>query len=567
MTDAAAQGVHRARYRRILSFAGREFLKIWWFELVLPRFGMSRIAERTRGQRMQTFARRFHALAVELGGLMIKVGQFMSSRLDVLPPEITKELEGLQDEVPPVPTPAIRALAEAELGIPLERAYAWFDETPVAAASLGQVHRARLSDLDAADTGLDEVVVKVQRPGIDEIVAVDLAALRRVARWLTRVRIVADRVDAPALVEEFAATSLEEIDYLHEAASAERFRENFADDPRVDTPEIVWERSTRRVLTLSDVTAIKINDTDALRAAGIDPSEVAAVFAEVMFDQVFTHSFVHADPHPGNIFVTPVPSTPGEPGRGFRLTFIDFGMMAEIPASLRDGLRTLLIAVAGRDSRGLVAAAQEIGVLLPSADTNELERALTTLFARFGGMGFAELSKVDPREFRDFAEEFGDMVRSLPLQLPENMLLLIRAVSLTSGMCSGLDPAFNVWDAAEPYAGRLLRDESGNIVQAFASQAMGTMSTTWNLPGRIDRIITRIDDGNVSFDTSRLERRLDRLEGIARRIASGVLFAALLIGGALLVPSVAPLGITLICVSVLPLLHSLFAGFGRRGPR
>ena len=579
MTDAAAQGAHRARYRRILSFAGREFLKIWWFELVLPRFGMSGIAERTRGQRMQGFARRFHVLAVDLGGLMIKVGQFMSSRLDVLPPEITKELEGLQDEVPAVPTPEIRALAEAELGIPLERAYAWFDETPVAAASLGQVHRARLSALDAADTGLEEVVVKVQRPGIGEIVAVDLAALRRVARWLTRVRIVADRVDAPALVEEFAATSLEEIDYLHEAASAERFRENFADDPRIDTPEIVWERSTRRVLTLSDVTAIKINDTHALRAAGIDPAEVAAVFAEVMFDQVFTHRFVHADPHPGNIFVTPVPSTSsgtqggsgaqggsGTQGR-FRLTFIDFGMMAEVPDSLRDGLRTLLIAVAGRDSRGLVAAAQEIGVLLPSADTAELERALTALFARFGGMGFAELSTVDPREFRDFAEEFGDMVRSLPLQLPENMLLLIRAVSLTSGMCSGLDPAFNVWDAAEPYAGRLLRDESGNLVQEFAGQAMDTMTTTWRLPGRIDRIITRIDDGNVSFDTSRLERRLDRLEGIARRIASGVLFAAMLIGGALLIPSLPPLGITLICVSVLPLLHSLFASVGRRRSR
>ena len=564
MTDAAAQGAHRARYRRILSFAGREFLKIWWFELVLPRFGMRGIAERTRADRMQKFARRFHVLAVELGGLMIKVGQFMSSRLDVLPPEITKELEGLQDEVPAVPTPAIRALAEAELGIPLERAYAWFDETPVAAASLGQVHRARLSALDAADTGLENVVVKVQRPGIDQIVAVDLAALRRVSRWLTRVRLVADRVDAPALVEEFATTSLEEIDYLHEAASAERFRENFADDPRVDTPEIVWERSTRRVLTLSDVTAIKINDTDALRAAGIDPSEVAAVFAEVMFDQVFTHSFVHADPHPGNIFVTPVPSAAGGPGRAFRLTFIDFGMMAEVPDNLRDGLRTLLIAVAGRDSHGLVAAAQEIGVLLPSADTAELERALTALFARFGGMGFAELSKVDPREFRDFADEFGDMVRSLPLQLPENMLLLIRAVSLTSGMCSGLDPDFNVWDAAEPYAGRLLRDESGNLLQAFASQAMGTMGTTWRLPGRIDKIITRIDDGNVSFDTSRLERRLDRLEGIARRIASGVLFAALLIGGALLVPAVPPLGITLICVSALPLLHSLFAGVGRR---
>ncbi|MGN7966665.1 ABC1 kinase family protein [Microbacterium sp. 22179] len=564
MTDAPAQSAHRARYRRIISFAAREFVKIWWFELVLPRFGMRGISERTRAPRMQKFARRFHGLAVELGGLMIKVGQFMSSRLDVLPPEITAELAGLQDEVPAVPFAEIRVLAEAELGIPLGRAFAWVDETPLAAASLGQAHRAKLSEQDAADTGLDTVVVKVQRPGIDGIVATDLAALRRVGKWLTRVRIVSDRVDAPALVEEFAATSLEEIDYLHEAASAERFREAFADDPRVDAPAIVWERSTRRVLTLSDVTAIKINDTDALRAAGIDPAQVAEVFAEVMFDQVFTHGFVHADPHPGNMFVTPraAGADAGEPP--WHLTFIDFGMMAEVPANLRAGLRTLLIAVTARDSRGLVAAAKEIGVLLPSADTGELERALTALFARFGGMGFAELSKVDPREFADFADEFGDMVRRLPLQLPEHLLLLIRAVSLTSGMCSALDPTFNVWDAAEPYANRLLRDESGNLVQDMAQRAMKTAGITMRLPDRIDAIITRVDDGNVTFDTSRLERRLDRLEGIARRIGSGVLFAAMLVGGALLVEPVPGLGYTLLWASALPLLHSVFSGFFRR---
>ena len=156
------------------------------------------------------------------------------------------------------------------------------------------------------------------------------------------------------------------------------------------------------MLTLSDVTAIKINDVDALRAAGIDPAEVARVFAEVMFDQLFTHGFVHADPHPGNIFVTPLRrSATGEAEEpGWRLTFIDFGMMAEVPSGIRQGLRTLLIAAASRDGRGLVAAAQEIGVLLPSAETRELERAMTALFARFGGMGFAELRDVDPREFQ-----------------------------------------------------------------------------------------------------------------------------------------------------------------------
>lgn len=567
MTD----GAHRARSRRILGFAARQLVQIWWFELVLPKLGLGGISDRSRERRMRSLASRFRTLAVDLGGLMIKVGQFLSARLDVLPPEITSELAGLQDEVPAVPFPEIRALAEAELGAPLDRVYARFDEVPVAAASLGQAHRARLADGDAAATGLEDVVVKVQRPGIDQIVAVDLAALRRVAGWLRRVRLVADHVDAPALVEEFAQTSHEEIDYLHEAQNAERFAESFADEPRVYAPAVVWERTTRRVLTLEDVTAIKINDTDALQAAGISPTDVARVFAEVMFDQVFTHAFVHADPHPGNIFVTPLAIDPasGAPGRGipWRLTFVDFGMMAGVPGELRAGLRALVIAVASRDGHGMIEAAHEIGVLMPSADTGELERALTQLFERFGGMGFAQLKEVDPREFRDFGVEFGDVMRSLPLQLPEQLLLLIRAMALTSGMCSSLDPEFNVWDAVEPYATQLLNEQRGDLAQDLLGQAMTSAGLLWGMPKRVDALITKADQGRMSFDTSRLERRLDRLEGVARRILSGVLFAAFLIGGALLLATIPALGTTLMIASALPLLHAVFAGFARRRPR
>ncbi|UNK70664.1 AarF/UbiB family protein [Microbacterium sp. H1-D42] len=550
----------RARYRRILRFAARAFAQVWWFELILPRFGFGRVAERTRDARMLALARRFRDLAVDLGGLMIKVGQFMSSRLDVLPPEITSELAALQDEVPAVPFDDIRAVAEAELGMPLERAFASFDRMPVAAASLGQAHRATLNPTDAADTGLDGVVVKVQRPGIDQIVDVDLAALRRVARWAQRVRVVAARVDAPALVEEFAQTCHEEIDYLHEAASGERFAQDFADDDRVDSPAIVWERTTRKVLTLQDVTAIKINDTVALRAAGIDPTDVAKVFADVMLDQVFTHSFVHADPHPGNIFVTPLPEA-GAGERTWRLTFIDFGMMAEVPDELRSGLRTLVIAVASRDSRGLVKAAQEIGVLLPSADTIELERALTVLFARFGGMGFSELRDVDPHELRDFAAEFGDSMRSLPVQFPEKLLLLMRAVSLTSGMCSALDPSFNIWEPVEPYASKLLRDQSGHLLQDLGKQSLANAGVLWRMPTRVDTLIDRFEAGTLTFDVSHLEQRLDRIIRVAFRAVSAVLFGGMLIGGALLLGPVPWLGVTLMSLSALPLLHALF---GRR---
>ncbi|MFB8145544.1 ABC1 kinase family protein [Microbacterium sp. NPDC056003] len=557
MADA---GSSRARYRRILRFAARYMVQAWWFELFLPRIGLSRLAARGRAARLQRLARRFHALAVSLGGLMIKVGQFMSSRLDVLPPEITKELEGLQDEVPPVDFAAIRALAEAELGAPLESVFASVDPVPVAAASLGQAHRGRLSPADAADAGFVDVVVKVQRPGIEKIVDVDLAALRRVAGWLDRVKVVAAHVDLPVLIEEFAATSLEEIDYFHESRNAARFAENFADDPRVRVPEIAWERTTRRVLTLEDVTAVKIIDLDGLRAAGIDPAEVASEFATVMFDQLFRDGYFHADPHPGNLFVTPTP----DGGRPWRLTFVDFGMMGEVPDRLRRDLQAVMIAVASRNGKQLIDSIRDVGVLLPSADTAELERAMTALFARFGGMGFAELQKVDPREFQAFATEFGDVIRSLPFQLPENFLLIVRAVSLTSGVCSSLEPDFNMWDAVEPYAAQLVRDERGNVVQGFAREAVTVAGIAARLPRRLDDMVTRLEEGRLTADSPKAEQRMRALERVVRRAVSAVLFAGLFIGGAVLRPDEPVAGTTLMVVSALPLLHAVFSGFGRR---
>ena len=552
----------KARSRRILWFAARYLAQTWWFELFLPRIGLARLSARRRSRRLQRIAQHFHVLAVDLGGLMIKVGQFMSSRLDVLPPEITKELEGLQDEVPAVPFPAIQALAERELGLSLGRAFSYVDPVPLAAASLGQVHRATLSETDAAETGLSAVVVKIQRPGIDTIVDVDLAALRRVGGWLSHVRLVSDRVDMPQLVEEFAITSLEEIDYLQEAANGERFARDFEGDSRVRVPDTVWERTTRRVLTMQDVSAIKINDIDALRVAGIDPTDVATEFAGVMFDQLFERGYFHADPHPGNIFVTPQPAGAERP---WVFTFVDFGMMGEVPPMLRAGLRKILIAAASRNGKGMVDGVRDIGVLLPSADTVELERAMTALFARFGGMGFAELQEVDPREFRMFATEFGDLVRTLPVQLPENFLLIVRALSLTSGMCSSLDPAFNIWDAVEPYSAKLIREESGNAVQSAAKQLLTSAGVMARLPGRIDTVITRIEDGNVTVQTPKLDRRLDSLERTARRVASAVILAALLIGGILLRDRDAVFGTVLMIASVLPLLHTLLAGWFARG--
>lgn len=548
---------HRARYRKILRFATRYMVQEWWYELVLPRVGLARVTHRTRSRRVRGIARHFHGLALELGGLMIKVGQFMSSRLDVLPPEITGELQGLQDEVPAARFEEVRALAEAELGVPLERAYSRFDPTPVAAASLGQVHRATLSPADADIVGFADVVVKVQRPGIDAIVQVDLEALRKIAHRLNRVGFIARRVDLPALLREFATVSMQEIDYLNEGSNAERFAENFADNPSVIAPTVVWERTTRRVLTLSDVAAIKISDRENLRSHGIDPAEVAGALASAMFDQLFTHGFFHADPHPGNIFVTPGTEA------GWSLSYVDFGMMGAVPDTLRAGLQGLVISVAGRDVKGIVASVRTMGMLLPSAESAPLERALGELFSRFGGMSFAELRGLDPSEFTDFADKFGKTMRSLPFQLPEDLLLIIRAVSLTSGVCTALNPSFNIWTAIEPYAAELTRRERGAVARSMAQQLVTAASDLVRLPGQLDELSTLIQSGRLVVNTPGLDERIRSFENLARRVLSSILFTGLLLGGIYLKEGDETLGWVLIGASALPLLHALFA---RRRP-
>lgn len=555
-----------------MTFGALLIVQTWWYDLVLPHIGLRAVSHRTQERRMVRAAERFRTLATDLGGLMIKVGQFMSTRIDVLPASVTDELATLQDKVPAVEFEAMRALAERELGMPLERAFASFDTTPLAAASLGQAYRARLRPSDVnGDTGVPftDVVVKIQRPGIGDIVEVDLAALRRIAGWLARIRFISQRADIPGLVEEFAVTSYEEIDYLHEASEANAFAGDFVDDPLVRVPDVVWERSVRRVLTLRDVTAIKISDTAALRAAGIDPSDVAERLAEVMFTQFFDNGHFHADPHPGNIFVTP-----GLNGGDFKLTFIDFGMTGSVDQTLHAGLRDLVMAVGTRDGDGMVTAMENLGVLLPTADTGELKKAMTELFKRFGGMGVMDLQHVERREFEEFAHRFRDVIRSMPFQLPENFLLIMRSVSMLSGLCSTLNPSFNIWDSVEPFAAKLVREQAGDSAREMAHRAVTTVADTakvlGRLPGRLDHVITVVESGDLSVNTPQVERQLKRLERAARRVVAAILFVGLVIGGAVLRGSAGAgdswsttayvAGIIMMGLSALPFLYALFGG-------
>jgi len=468
-----------------------------------------------------------------MGGVMIKVGQFLSARLDVLPAEITDELSGLQDEVPAEDFEAIRKLAEAEFGAPLDEIFERFDSEPLAAASLGQVHRARLrADAPEAEQFRD-IVVKIQRPFIDQLIDVDFSALRRFGGWLQRYEPIRKRVNVPALIEELSETVHREIDYLAEGKNAETFAENFKGRRRVHVPRVVWSRTTQRALTLENVYAIKITDYDAITAASIDRAEVAAVLLDTYLKQIFEDGFFHADPHPGNLFVTPVPATQKRKA-SWRLTFIDFGMVGDVPENLRDGLRDLLIGVGTRDSSRVVKSYKTMGVLLPSADTELLERAERQLFERFWGMSMSELRNVNHREMRDFAHQFRDLMYEMPFQLPHNLLLLGRTVAILSGMCTGLDPDFNVWEELAPYAQKLVEDEVGSGWEVWLDEIGELVKGLIAVPTQMNRVLTQMERGELNVNMPRVNLHLSYVEGAMNRVAGALIFAVFLLSGVLL---------------------------------
>jgi predicted unusual protein kinase regulating ubiquinone biosynthesis (AarF/ABC1/UbiB family) len=517
-----------------MGFFTRATASVIFWEIILPRIGLRSITRRTRARRYQQIAAQFRAMAIRMGGVMIKVGQFLSARADVLPPEITEELSGLQDEVPAEDFEAIRQLTESELGAPLEARFERFEREPLAAASLGQVHRARLRPETAE--GFEDVVVKIQRPFIDQLIAVDFSALHRVAGWLMRYEPIRKRVDVRALIAELESTVYREIDYLSEGKNAENFRKNFAGRKRIHVPRVVWSRTTKRVLTLENVYAIKITDYDAISAAGIERAEVAKVLFKTYLKQIFEDGFFHADPHPGNLFVTPRPATE-EYEAGWQLTFVDFGMVGYVPEQLSDGLREMLIGVGTRNPARVVASYQTLGVLLPGVDLKLLEQAEAQIFDRFWGMSMGELRSVDHREMRQFAMQFRGLMYEMPFQLPHNLLLLGRTVAILSGMCTGLDPNFNVWIQLAPYAQKLVKEAGISNWEVWLDEFGELVKQLIALPSQTGRVLTRLERGELNVNVPQVNRQIYHLEGAVNRLTGSIMFGAFFFGGVLLYQS------------------------------
>jgi len=520
----------RLRYVRITLFFARLIASFVWWEILLRNVGFRNWVRRTRPRRLRVFAVRFRKLAIRMGGVMIKVGQFLSARLDVLPAEVTEELSGLQDEVPPEDFATIRNLAESELGGRLEEKFAFFDAVPLAAASLGQVHRATLWQETRDEHPFRSVVVKIQRPYINQLIEVDLSALSRVAKWLMYYRPIREHADVPALLDEFTATLRQEVDYMAEGGNADRFRENFKDDSRIHVPHIVWNLTTRCVLTLEDVYSIKITDYAGITAAGISRGEVAAVLLDAYLKQIFDDGFFHADPHPGNLFVTPAR---GDANPGWRLTFVDFGMVGKVPTDLRAGLREAVIAVGTRDAARVVKAYQQLGVLLPGADLKLIEQAESAVFDRFWGMSMKEIREIRPEEIRDIGHRFRDLMLEMPFQVPNNLLMLVRTVSILSGMCTGLNPDFNLWNQLSPFAAKLVAEETTSGLNVWLDELGEILKIVLALPGQSSRVMAKMESGNLIVQVPLMARSMGAVNAAVNRLTGSVIFVGFLLGGVL----------------------------------
>jgi len=514
----------RQRRNRIVFFWFRVLVSAFWWDVLVRNLGGRQWANRTALKRYLDHARRFRAMAIELGGVMIKLGQFFASRVDILPKEIIDELSSLQDEVPAESFDDVRAVLESELNRPLDDIFRSIEPMPVAAASLGQAHRVVLKSGEPA-------IVKVQRPGIDVLVAVDLEAVRTAVRWLKRWGPIRRRADVDALYDEFCRTLNMELDYLAEGRNIERFRSDFKDWETIRISRVHWELTTRRVLTMEDIGAVKVSDAPGYQAQGVLASEVALTLYDFYLQQVFINGFFHADPHPGNMFVQPY-----EDG-DFTINVVDFGMVGTLSTQLRSQLREMFLGVATRDAPRVVKALDDAGWLLPTADRREIERAATKVFARYWGISMSDIQSLDVNEMRDFLKEFRSLIYEAPFQIPADILFLGRAMGILSGLATQIDPNFNVFEAAAPFAQKLIADESGTLGRELLDQVTQTGLAIARLPRQLDRMADLIASGDLRVtvnENERILRELARLNRSAYRIPWAIVSMGFFLGSIML---------------------------------
>ena len=481
----------------------RRFVDIWMFVLTLI-FGLwldnkawsypGGVTDAKRIARRKKQAIWIRNTLLDLGPTFIKVGQLFSTRADLFPSEYVEELAKLQDRVPAFSYEQVEATIERELGKNIPELFHSFEPVPLAAASLGQVHKAKLRSAE-------EVVVKIQRPGLKKLFEIDLAILKGITRYFQNHPDWGRGRDWLGIYEECCRILWEEIDYLNEGRNADTFRRNFREYDWVKVPRIYWRYTSPQVLTLEYAPGIKISHYEAIEAAGLDRKLIAKQGAEAYLHQLLNNGFFHADPHPGNIAVSPEGA----------LIFYDFGMMGRIKANVREQLMKTLFGIAQKDGDRVVASLVELGALAPTDDMGPVRRSVQFMLDNFMDKPFENQS------VSAISEDLYEIAYDQPFRFPATFTFVMRAFSTLEGVGKGLDPEFNFMEVAKPFAFQLMTDGNGSadgnsFLNELSRQAAQVGSTAFGLPRRLEDTLEKLERGDLrlrvrSIETERLLRR------------------------------------------------------------
>jgi predicted unusual protein kinase regulating ubiquinone biosynthesis (AarF/ABC1/UbiB family) len=511
---AIADGGKSYRWNRENYSYQRRFVDIWSFtgRLMATLWRDSKDWSYTGGPTEEKKALRRRAIAswiretfLELGPTFIKLGQLFSTRADLFPAEYVEELSKLQDRVPAFSFDQVQQIIEQDLGKSLTVLFASVDPVPLAAASLGQVHRAELHSGES-------VVIKVQRPGLRKLFDVDLRICRGIARYFQNHRKWGQGRDWMGIYDECCRILIEEIDYINEGRNADAFRRNFRSKTWVNVPRVYWRYSSGRVLVLEYMPGIKISHYEALEAAGLDRKLLANLSAEAYLQQILDHGLFHADPHPGNLAVSPEGA----------LIFYDFGMMGRLKSDIRQKLIGTFFGIAQKDATQVVNSLIDLGALVPTEDLSPVRRSIQYMLDNFMDQPL-EIQSIDA-----ISEDLYDIAYGQPFRFPATFTFVMRAFSTLEGVGKGLDPDFNFMEAAKPFALDIMANSPGpNVLNELSRQAVQVGNSAFALPRRIEDTLEKLEQGDIrirvrSQESDRLLRRLGTTQmGTTYAIISG----------------------------------------------
>ena len=516
---------HIDRYRQILQvlfkYGFGELMDSLKIEQIWEA-GLRKIS-RKRREAVDTLTgpERFRLALEELGPTFVKLGQVLSTRPDLIPLTFIEELTKLQDEVPPFPYSEVREIIQAETGKFPEELFESFDEKPLAAASIGQVHRARLKN------GSD-VVVKVQRPRIKKTIEIDLEIMLHLAGLMERHLEELQVIQPSRIVEEFARTLEEEIDYTVELSHIERFAKQFEKDDTIQVPRVYRELSTERILTMENIHGIKGSDLEALKRGGYDLPLLAERGADLIMKQIFVHGFFHGDPHPGNIFFLPENI----------ICYVDFGMMGRIGRSEREDFADMLMAVVQRNDKKMVEAMLKLTEYDIEPDREKLELQMGNFIDRYLYLPLKDL------RLGRLLQQLLELVTENRLTIKANFFLMMKALSQVESLGVELNPDFEIITRAKPFVQRvqMARLNPKRIAEELFESGSELVSLLKDIPGEVRSILEQTRNGKLKiiFQHRGLDRILTTLDRSSNRVAFAIVLAALIIGSSLIVLSGVP---------------------------